>query len=83
MEFTHINEQGRAKMVDVGEKEETDREAVAYGAVYMKRETLDKINDGTIKKGDVLSVAQVGGIMGDRSRNGGIDCRIRSCAYYL
>lgn len=67
MEFTHINEQGRAKMVDVGEKEETDREAVAYGAVYMKRETLDKINDGTIKKGDVLSVAQVGGIMGAKN----------------
>ncbi len=64
MELTHINEQGRAKMVDVSNKEETLREAVACGNVYMKRETLQRINEGTIKKGDVLSVAQVGGIMG-------------------
>jgi cyclic pyranopterin phosphate synthase len=64
MEFTHINEQGRAKMVDVGEKQVTQREAIAYGNIYMKRETLEKINEGTIKKGDVLSVAQVAGIMG-------------------
>lgn len=64
MELTHINEQGRAKMVDVSNKEETLREAVACGNVYMKRETLQRVNEGTIKKGDVLSVAQVGGIMG-------------------
>src|SRR5690554_1724306 len=66
MEFTHINEQGRAKMVDVGEKQVTQREAIAYGNIYMKRETLEKINEGTIKKGDVLSVAQVAGIMGSK-----------------
>lgn len=64
MDLTHINEQGRAKMVDVSNKEETLREAVACGNVYMKRETLQRVNEGTIKKGDVLSVAQVGGIMG-------------------
>lgn len=64
MELTHINEQGRAKMVDVSEKNETLREAVACGNVYMKRETLERIKEGTIKKGDVLSVAQVAGIMG-------------------
>lgn len=64
MELTHINEQGRAKMVDVSEKQETIREAVAYGNVFMKKETLERIKDGTIKKGDVLSVAQVAGIMG-------------------
>lgn len=67
MEFTHINEEGRARMVDVSEKDDTDREAVAYGSVYMKKETLYKINEGTIKKGDVLSVAQVGGIMGAKN----------------
>lgn len=67
MEFTHINEEGRARMVDVGGKQETDREAVAFGSVYMKKETLDMINEGTIKKGDVLSVAQVGGIMGAKN----------------
>jgi len=64
MELTHINEQGRAKMVDVSEKDETIRVAEAYGSVYMKRETLEKIKEGLIVKGDVLSVAQVGGIMG-------------------
>lgn len=66
MELTHINEQGRAKMVDVSEKQETLREAVAYGNVYMKGETLKLIKEGTIKKGDVLSVAQVAGIMGSK-----------------
>ena len=64
MELTHINDQGRAKMVDVSEKQETAREAVAYGCIYMKKETLERIKEGTIIKGDVLSVAQVGGIMG-------------------
>ncbi len=64
MELTHINEQGRARMVDVSEKDETQREAVACGNVYMKRETLERIKEGTIKKGDVLSVAQVAGVMG-------------------
>ncbi len=63
MELTHINEQGRAKMVDVSEKLETIREAVACCNIYMKKETLEKIKEGTIKKGDVLSVAQVAGIM--------------------
>ena len=66
MDLTHINEQGRAKMVDVSLKEETLREAVAYGCVYMKRETLQRIKEGTIKKGDVLSVAQVAGIMASK-----------------
>ena len=66
MDLTHINEQGRAKMVDVSSKEETLREAVAYGCVYMKRETLQRIKEGTIKKGDVLSVAQVAGIMASK-----------------
>lgn len=64
MELTHINEQGRAKMVDVSDKQETVREAIAFGCVIMKRETLEKIREGSIKKGDVLSVAQVAGIMG-------------------
>ena len=63
MELTHINAQGRAKMVDVSEKEVTDRIAVAYGRICMKQETLDRITKHEIKKGDVLSVAQVAGIM--------------------
>jgi cyclic pyranopterin phosphate synthase len=67
MELTHINEEGRAKMVDVSEKRDTVREAVAVGSISMKRETLDRIKDGSISKGDVLAVAQVGGIMGAKS----------------
>ena len=67
MELTHINEEGRAKMVDVSEKNDTVREAVAIGYVSMKRETLERIKEGTISKGDVLAVAQVGGIMGAKS----------------
>ena len=67
MELTHINEEGRAKMVDVSEKADTVREAVAIGSVSMKRETLERIKEGTISKGDVLAVAQVGGIMGAKN----------------
>ncbi|RBP46726.1 cyclic pyranopterin phosphate synthase [Garciella nitratireducens DSM 15102] len=62
--FTHLNEQGRARMVNVSEKTDTEREAVACSSVFMKPSTLQKIKEGTMKKGDVLSVAQVGGIMG-------------------
>jgi len=67
MELTHINEEGRAKMVDVSGKGDTVREAVAIGYVSMKRETLERIKEGTISKGDVLAVAQVGGIMGAKN----------------
>lgn len=63
-ELTHINSEGRAKMVDVSDKDITKREAVAFGSIYMKNATLKKISEGRIGKGDVLSVAQVGGIMG-------------------
>lgn len=67
MELTHLNEEGRARMVDVSDKSDTVREAVASGSVYMKKETLQKVIEGSIKKGDVLSVAQVGGIMGAKN----------------
>ncbi len=63
-EFTHFNEQGRAKMVDVGSKDVTGRQAVAAGRVLVNRETFDLIRSGGVKKGDVLTVAQVAGIMG-------------------
>ncbi len=67
MELTHINEEGRAKMVDVSEKSDTVREATATGSISMKRETIERIKEGSISKGDVLAVAQVGGIMGSKS----------------
>ncbi len=63
-EFTHFNEAGRAKMVDVSAKPSTERVAVAEGRVYLQPETLAQIRRGTIAKGDVLAVAQVAGVMG-------------------
>ena len=63
MELTHMNEQGRARMVDVSEKDRTKRTATAYGKICMKKETLERITHYEIKKGDVLAVAQVAGIM--------------------
>jgi molybdenum cofactor biosynthesis protein MoaC len=62
-ELTHIDENGRPRMVDVGEKEDTKRVAVAKGSIYMKPETLQRIMNGSMAKGDVLSVAQTAGIM--------------------
>lgn len=62
-ELTHFNEQGRAHMVDVTRKPVTHREAAACGEISMDPETLQKIRDGSMKKGDVLAVAQVAGIM--------------------
>ncbi len=67
MDFTHINSEGRARMVDVSGKDDTERVAIARAVVKMKPETLDTIKNGGIKKGDVLSVAQVAGIMGAKS----------------
>lgn len=64
MEFTHFNSEGRAHMVEIGEKDDSKRVAVAIGRIQMKRETVNLIKEGMIKKGDVLSVAQIGGIMG-------------------
>ncbi len=61
--LTHIDETGRPRMVDVSAKKETRREAVARGTVRMKAETLDLIKKGQIAKGDVLTVAQIAGIM--------------------
>ncbi len=63
MEFTHFNDEGRAKMVDVTSKDITIRIASAYGKISMKHETSEAIKTGKIKKGDVLAVAQVAGIM--------------------
>ena len=62
--LTHFNDEGRARMVDVGEKNITERVAVATGQVYLQPETMRLIKGGEIKKGDVLAVAQVAGIMG-------------------
>jgi cyclic pyranopterin phosphate synthase len=64
MSLTHFNESGRARMVEVTQKDETVRIAIARGQVKMKHETIEHITGAKIKKGDVLSVAQVAGIMG-------------------
>lgn len=62
-ELTHINEQGRAKMVDISDKEITARKAVACSSIEVTKEIYEAISHGQVKKGDVLSVAQVAGIM--------------------
>ena len=63
-EFTHFDEQGRARMVDVSDKAETERVARAAGSVVMQKATLERIMAGSVAKGDVLSVARLAGIMG-------------------
>ena len=63
MEFSHFNKEERAKMVDVSAKDPTLRIAKAYGEVLLNKETLAKVKEGRIAKGDVLAVAQVAGIM--------------------
>jgi cyclic pyranopterin phosphate synthase len=63
-ELTHFDAEGKAVMVDVSAKAETARVAVARGAVLMQPATLARIMEGGVKKGDVLSVAQLAGIMG-------------------
>ena len=63
-ELTHFNDSGRARMVDVSEKNSTERTATAQGRVLLKPDTLTKIQQGKIAKGDVLAVAQVAGVMG-------------------
>jgi cyclic pyranopterin phosphate synthase len=61
--LSHLDETGRARMVDVGHKPDTTRTALAAGEVVMRAETLALIQAGAIKKGDVLTVAQIAGVM--------------------
>ena len=63
-DFTHLDAEGRAVMVDVGDKPVTARTATAVGAVYLQPATLERIRAGGVAKGDVLSVARLAGIMG-------------------
>lgn len=64
MEFTHFNDDGRAKMVSVDAKDDTKRSATAVGRIKLTPEIIKKITNKELKKGDVLSVAQIAGIMG-------------------
>jgi cyclic pyranopterin monophosphate synthase len=61
--LTHLDSTGRAKMVDVSHKDDSERVAIAQGEVVMKQKTFNLIREGLVKKGDVLSVAQIAGIM--------------------
>lgn len=63
MKLTHLDKEGRARMVDVSQKPDTERVAVAKGEVVMQPQTLDLIRGGQVAKGDVLAVAQVAGVM--------------------
>jgi cyclic pyranopterin monophosphate synthase len=61
--LSHLDETGRARMVDVGAKPDTERVAIAKGEVHMRLETLELIRHGAMKKGDVLAIAQIAGVM--------------------
>jgi len=61
--LTHLDKNGRPKMVYVGKKQDTDREAVASGKIFLSKETFERLEKGDLKKGDVLSTAQIAGIM--------------------
>ena len=63
MSLSHLNKNGRARMVDIGEKPQTTRTATATGRVYLRPETLRLIRKGRLIKGDVLAVAQLAGVM--------------------
>lgn len=63
MELTHFNDQGRARMVDISDKDSTARTAVARTTIMMHSDTLARIKAGTVSKGDVLAVAQVAAVM--------------------
>ena len=65
-EFTHFDDKGNANMVDVSYKDITKRIATATGSIFMNREAMDAVVGKKIKKGDVLTVAQVAGIMGTK-----------------
>lgn len=64
MELTHFDQNGNALMVDVSEKADTQREALATGVIYVSEQVYQAVQEGTVKKGDVLSVAATAGIMG-------------------
>jgi cyclic pyranopterin phosphate synthase len=61
--FTHLDAEGRVRMVDVGHKPPTDRRAVAQSVVVMQAETFQRITEGTVKKGNVLETARIAGVM--------------------
>jgi cyclic pyranopterin monophosphate synthase len=63
-DLTHIDENGNAVMVDVSDKSDTERTATAKGSIEMQSKTMARIQQGNVKKGDVLSIAQLAGIMG-------------------
>ena len=63
MEFTHLDENGKVKMVDISDKEMTTRRATASGEIQLKAETIDAILENKLKKGDVFACARVAGIM--------------------
>ena len=76
--LTHIDEQGDVRMVDVSQKADTERVAVAEGFIAMKPETLELITSGAAAKGDVLACARVAGVMAAKKTASSFRCAIRS-----
>ena len=75
-EFTHFNEEGRAKMVDISDKSVTKRTATAQALIEVPESIYLGITEGTVKKGDVLGVAQVAAIMAAKTRIKSFRCAI-------
>lgn len=70
MDFTHLDKDGRVRMVDVGDKTETRRVAIAAGRILMEKDTLDRIMDAKVKKGNVLETARIAGVMAAKKAGG-------------
>lgn len=66
MDLTHFDEDGRARMVEISNKDITKREAIVRGRIYASKEVIEKIQEGTVAKGNVLAVARVAGIMASK-----------------
>lgn len=64
--LSHTNEKGKANMVDVGSKADQERTATAEGRIFLKKETLQLIKENQLKKGDVLTIAEIAGIQGGK-----------------
>ena len=82
--FTHINEQGNAKMVDVSDKSDTKRTAIAHSSITVNTDIYQQIVEHTNQKGNVLNTAQIAGVMAARSeeRRVGKECRSRWSPYH-
>lgn len=80
MPLTHLNEENQPKMVDIGDKQTTERIALASGRISMNKEAYEAIVNHCVKKGPVLQTAIIAGIMGAKRQANSFPCAIQSCS---